>query len=105
MSQTAKLDPRTFEPPGPDSWVVDAVHVVRPFSRFQAEIHPPNLHAGFRETARRYGLLIDTLDWRFVNGFAYFAVRPNPVQRSFRAISSNRSRRRSRVPVRNRWAT
>jgi len=60
--------------------LVDAVHVSRPFSRFQAEIHPPNLQEGFRESARRYGLLIDTLDWRFVNGFAYFAVPPAPAE-------------------------
>jgi rifampicin phosphotransferase len=79
MAQGPKLDPRTFEPPGPGSWVIDGVHVVRPFSRFQAEIHPPNLHAGFGETARRYGLLIDTLDWRIVNGFAYFTVPPAPA--------------------------
>ena len=80
MTQASKLDPASFEPPGPGSWMVDAVHVVRPFSRFQAEIHPPNLHAGFRECARRYGLLIDTLDWRIVNGFAYFAVPPVPAE-------------------------
>ena len=88
MTQASKLDPGTFEPPGVGSWVVDAVHVVRPFSLFQAEIHPPNLHAGVRETARRYGLLIDTLDWRIVNGFAYFAVPPAPdeeVPARFRA--------------------
>jgi pyruvate,water dikinase len=42
------------------------------------EIHPPNVATGFRESARRYGLLIDTLDWRFVNGFAYFTVAPAP---------------------------
>ncbi len=65
-----------FDPPGPGSWLLDSVHVARPFSRFQAEIHPRNLAAGFRETARRYGLLLDTLDWRMVNGFAYFAVAP-----------------------------
>jgi hypothetical protein len=80
MAQAERLDPRTFEPPGPGSWMVDAVHAPRPFSRFQAEIHPPNLRAGFRESARRYGLLIDTLDWRFVNGFAYFAVPPAPAE-------------------------
>jgi rifampicin phosphotransferase len=68
----------TFEPPGPGSWVLDAVHVPRPWSRFQTEIHPPNLAVGFRDGARRYGLLIDTLDWRMVNGFAYFSVPPAP---------------------------
>ena len=80
MTSPSQLDPTTFEPPGPGSWILDRVHVSRPFSRFQAEIHPPNLHEGFREGARRYGLLIDTLDWRFVNGFAYFTVPPAPAE-------------------------
>src|SRR5688500_17226982 len=80
MLGASKLDPTTFRPPGPGSWVLDAVHVSRPYSRFQEEIHPPNLQEGFRECARRYGLLIDTLDWRFVNGFAYFAVSPAPAE-------------------------
>ena len=78
MSTTATFDQLTLDPPGPGSWILDNVHVPRPWSRFQAEIHPPNLAEGFRESARRYGLLIDTLDWRIVNGFAYFAVPPAP---------------------------
>lgn len=76
MSLHSTPEQLTFDPPGPGSWLLDSVHVARPFSRFQAEIHPRNLAAGFRETARRYGLLLDTLDWRMVNGFAYFAVAP-----------------------------
>ncbi len=67
-----------FDPPGPGTWLLDSVHVPRPFSRFQAEIHPPNLAEGFRIGARRYGLLLDTLDWRMVHGFAYFATPPAP---------------------------
>ena len=78
MSTTATFDQLTLDPPGPGSWILDNVHVPRPWSRFQAEIHPPNVAEGFRETARRYGLLFDTLDWRMVNGFAYFAVPPAP---------------------------
>jgi len=78
MSTISTLDQMTFDPPGPGSWLLDAVHVPRPWSRFQAEIHPPNLAEGFRESARRYGLLLDTLDWRIVHGFAYFAVPPAP---------------------------
>src|SRR5688500_15874689 len=58
MTSPSRLNPTTFAPPGPGSWVLDAVHVSRPFSRFQIEIHPPNLKAGFRECARRYGMLI-----------------------------------------------
>jgi rifampicin phosphotransferase len=80
MAHTSKLDPTTFVPPGPGSWVLDAVHASRPFSRFQTEIHSSNLEAGFRECARRYGLLIDTLNWRFANGFAYFSAPPAPAE-------------------------
>lgn len=78
MNTATTPDRLTFDPPGPGTWILDSVHVPRPFSRFQTEIHPPNLAKGFRECARRYGLLLDTLDWRFVNGFAYFAVSPAP---------------------------
>ena len=78
MSAVSRFDQTTLNPPGPGSWLIDSVHVPRPWSRFQAEIHPPSLAEGFRETARRYGLLIDTLDWRIVSGFAYFAVPPAP---------------------------
>ena len=88
MSTAATFDQLTFDPPGPGSWLLDGVHVPRPWSRFQAEIHPPNLAEGFRESARRYGLLFDTLDWRIVNGFAYFSVPPAPeaeVPARFRA--------------------
>ena len=70
------IDQLTFEPPGPGPWVLDAVHAPRPFSRFQCEIHPPSLAEGFRETGRRYGLLLDYLDWQLVHGFAYFCPRP-----------------------------
>lgn len=74
----SSLAEMAFEAPGPGSWMLDAVHVPRPFSRFQAEIHPPNVATGFRAGTRRYGLLIDTLDWRLINGFAYSVPVPAP---------------------------
>ncbi|MBJ3764526.1 hypothetical protein ILP92_17460 [Maribius pontilimi] len=67
-----------FHPPGPGAWSIDAAHFPRPVSRFQAEIHPKGIADGFLECARRYGLLIDGLDFRFVNGFAYSSVIPAP---------------------------
>lgn len=76
MTTVRAIDELTFEAPGPGSWLLDAVHAPRPFSRFQSEIHPPNLAEGFRSTGRRYGLLLDYLDWRIVHGFAYFCPRP-----------------------------
>ena len=73
------ITPLTFDPPGPGSWSIDSVHFSRPFSLFQAEIHPPNLAAGFTECMRRYGLLLETLEYAVVNGFAYSTPRPAPA--------------------------
>lgn len=68
--------PSAFDAPGPGAWSVDAAHFPRPVSHFQAEIHPSGITSGFLECARRYGALIDTLDFRFVNGFAYSSPVP-----------------------------
>ncbi|WP_166267436.1 PEP-utilizing enzyme [Marinobacter caseinilyticus] len=78
MNTTTSSAASVFEAPGPGSWSVDAAHFPRPVSRFQAEIHPQGITKGFLDCARRYGLLIDTLDYRFVNGFAYSTVVPAP---------------------------
>jgi rifampicin phosphotransferase len=71
-----KLAHLRFDPPGPGSWQIDRTHAPRPWARFQTEIHPEQLARGFRETGRRYGLLLDYLDFQFVNGFAYVCPRP-----------------------------
>jgi phosphohistidine swiveling domain-containing protein len=67
-----------FRAPGPGPWSLDAAHFPRPVSWFQAEIHPAGISEGFLACARRYGMLIDTLDYHFVNGFAYSTVVPAP---------------------------
>ena len=66
----------SFDAPGPGAWMRDRVHMPRPWSHYQQEIHPPALAEGFREAGRCYGWLVDYLDYRFVHGFAYFCVRP-----------------------------
>jgi pyruvate,water dikinase len=65
-----------FEPPGPGSWLLDYVHWTRPVTRFLAEIFPEQFVRGFRESLRRYGLLLDYIDFEFVNGFPYACPRP-----------------------------
>jgi phosphohistidine swiveling domain-containing protein len=67
---------RKFEPPGPGSWLLDYVHWTRPATRFLAEIFPEQFVRGFRESLRRYGLLLDYIDFQFVNGFPYACPRP-----------------------------
>jgi phosphohistidine swiveling domain-containing protein len=65
-----------FDPPGPGFWELDAVHFPRPATRYWAEMHPEPFKRGFREFTRYYGMLIDTLDFQYVNGFAYRSVVP-----------------------------
>ena len=78
MSIDVAPDQLSFDPPGPGFWTFDGAHVPRPLSRYQAEIHPPCVVDGMRESLGRYGLLVDTVQYRMVNGFAYFTVLPAP---------------------------
>ena len=52
------------------------MHFPRPATRYWTEMHPEPFQRGFREFTRYYGMLIDTLDFQYVNGFAYRALRP-----------------------------
>jgi pyruvate,water dikinase len=65
-----------FEPPGPGSWELDPVHFPRPTTRYWIEIHPEALMRGVRDFTRFYGMLLDTMEYQYVNGFAYMAMRP-----------------------------
>src|SRR5262245_54999303 len=60
-----------FDPPGPGFWEQDAVHFPRPVTRYWAEMHTEPFTRGFRELTAYYGMLLDTIDYRYVNGFAY----------------------------------
>ena len=50
-----------FDPPGPGSWALDAVHFPRPVTRYWAEMHPEPFSRGFSEFTRFYGMLLDTM--------------------------------------------
>ena len=89
----------TFEPPGPGSWELDAVHFPRPVTRYWAEMHPEPFRRGY---ARVHALLRDAARrrsrYQYVNGFAYSTMRPGrPRTRSRSASRAPRrcSRRRS----------
>ncbi|PWU17465.1 MAG: hypothetical protein C5B48_15915 [Candidatus Rokuibacteriota bacterium] len=77
MSVAATSELR-FDPPGPGFWEQDAVHFPRPVTRYWAEMHPEPFKRGFRELTSYYGMLIDTLDYRYLDGFAYKTVVPVP---------------------------
>jgi phosphohistidine swiveling domain-containing protein len=65
-----------FDAPGPGFWELDSVHFPRPVTRYWAEMHPEPFQRGFRELTSYYGMLIDTLGYRYLNGFAYKTVVP-----------------------------
>jgi phosphohistidine swiveling domain-containing protein len=67
---------QTFAPPRPGVWFLDPTHFTRPVTRFHAELFPEQMIAGFSESLRRYGSLLECLDLAFVNGFFYFCPRP-----------------------------
>jgi pyruvate,water dikinase len=69
-----------FDPPGPGSWEIDAVHFPRPATRYWTEMHPEPFHRGFREFTRYYGMLLDGIEYAYLNGFCYKTVRPAPPE-------------------------
>ncbi len=67
-----------FEPPGPGSWEQDPVHFPRPMSRYFQETHPSAFKKGTSDFARFYGMLLDCIQIRYVNGFGYNQRLPAP---------------------------
>ncbi|MGH9295177.1 MAG: hypothetical protein ACRD0B_07585, partial [Acidimicrobiales bacterium] len=67
-----------FEPPGPGSWQLDAVHFPRAATRYWQETHPEPFTRGTHDFAVFYGMLIDGLEGAYVNGFCYNLMRPAP---------------------------
>jgi phosphohistidine swiveling domain-containing protein len=62
---------RAFAAPDDGVWELEAAHVPRPMSTFAQASIESAVPRGFREGTGRYGLLLDTIEVRFVHGFAY----------------------------------
>src|SRR4051812_5520980 len=67
-----------FDAPGPGSWTLDAVHFPRPATLYWQEMHPEPFVRGFSEFTKFYGMLIGTLDYKYMNGFVYSTMVPAP---------------------------
>ena len=78
MSSVETASQLRFDPPGPGTWEIDAVHFPRPVTRYWAEMHPEPFKRGCQEFASFYGLLLGGLAYSYINGFAYKAVVPAP---------------------------
>jgi pyruvate,water dikinase len=65
-----------FKVPGPGSWELEQTHFSKPATRFASRLIGEPLARGFGEGTRRYGLLLDTLRFAFVNDFCYAKFVP-----------------------------
>lgn len=54
------------------------MHFPRPVTRYWAEMHPGPFQRGVLEFMSYYGMLLETMDWHYINGFAYRQPRPVP---------------------------
>jgi pyruvate,water dikinase len=66
----------TYEPPGPGTWEIDAVHFPRPATTYWTEMHPEPFKRGFAEFPRYYGMLFGGREVEYVNGFMYGTLAP-----------------------------
>lgn len=72
----ARDAPAKLQPPGPGSWSLDTAHFPKPVTRFVIELFSEPARRGFAEATARYGLLLDHIEWAFVDRWAY--LRPSP---------------------------
>jgi rifampicin phosphotransferase len=68
----------SFDPPGPGSWTLDPVHFPRPATPYWVEMHPEPFSRGTHEFTRYYGMLLNGIDYSYINGFAYSLRTPIP---------------------------
>jgi pyruvate,water dikinase len=67
---------QAFEAPGPGQWALDTGHFPGPATRFTIELFPPPARDGFTQATARFGLLLDHIEWAFVEGWGYLSPRP-----------------------------
>jgi rifampicin phosphotransferase len=79
MSTLAQQHP-TFEPPGPGSWDLDALHFPRPVTAYWAQMHPEPFSLGYGDMMAFYGAPFQTRLTAYVNGFCYGQTQPVPPE-------------------------
>ena len=80
VAGTNDLSDLRFEAPGEGFWTVENGHMTRPVTAHMASSISSAFRAGFAETMRRYGALLDALDMATVNGFVYGSMRLAPME-------------------------
>lgn len=65
-----------WTPPGPGPWQQDRAHFPAAATPLVQEMYPDGFARGFADTFKPWGVVLDTIQQRFVNGFPY--VQPVP---------------------------
>ena len=60
-----------WTPPGPGPWLQDRSHLPSAVTPLMQSTYPPGMQRGFGEGLAAWGVLLDTMNVRFVNGFIY----------------------------------
>jgi len=76
MAHAEAANTLAFEAPGPGSWELDPVHFPRPVTRYWTETHPQAFSRGVSEFTRYFGMMLDSLEMAYIDGFAYKTARP-----------------------------
>jgi pyruvate,water dikinase len=71
--------PLSYEPPGPGAWSADVDHQSAPRGVLMQELFTPNFVAGTKACFTRYGMPLDRLEGRHVNGWFFFRAVPAGV--------------------------
>ena len=66
---------KQWQAPGPGMWERDEAHQSAPFSGYIQTLFDAYFSAGMEEGGARYGLLFETFDVRWVDGWAYMRPR------------------------------
>jgi phosphohistidine swiveling domain-containing protein len=66
-----------WQAPGPGLWMRDPAHQTSAWTRYLCAMILPAFDRGYREGFARYGVIIDHLDAKIVNGWLF--ARPRPV--------------------------
>jgi len=76
MSSVDTTTELSFEPPGPGTWYLDAVHFPRPVSRYFAEMHPAPFARGTAEFCAFYGMVAKGRAFNYQHGFGFSTMLP-----------------------------
>jgi pyruvate,water dikinase len=73
---TDTVNEHSWTPPGPGPWRQDRAHLPAAVTPLLQELYPKGFADGFSEALAPWGILLDTLQLVYVNGFSY--IQPVP---------------------------